>query len=191
MDDSIEKITGTETNYFRYWGKARKEGKESGAPYHLLPYHCLDVAAVGQVLLRQHDGLRHSLAQLMGLSEDELIRSLPFFLALHDVGKFSASFQNLRADLFKTLQQRTRDQNNSPRHDNLGFMLWRHHLKEYFRQRGLLPKQNAGGFRARNQSTGLEYWIQAVTGHHGVPPKQEGSCSDYADTRSVVTAARL
>lgn len=29
-------------NYFRYWGKAEKDG--SG--YHLLPYHCLDVAAV-------------------------------------------------------------------------------------------------------------------------------------------------
>lgn len=32
-------------NYFRYWGKARKECEE-GVPYHLLPYHCLDVAAV-------------------------------------------------------------------------------------------------------------------------------------------------
>jgi hypothetical protein len=31
-------------NYFRYWGKAEKEGLR----YHLLPYHCLDVAAMGQ-----------------------------------------------------------------------------------------------------------------------------------------------
>lgn len=31
--------------YFRYWSKARKSGEE-GAPYHLFPYHCLDVAAV-------------------------------------------------------------------------------------------------------------------------------------------------
>ncbi|MBI5641767.1 MAG: hypothetical protein HZA17_15230 [Nitrospirae bacterium] len=30
-------------SYFRYWGKAEKEGPM----YHLLPYHCLDVAAVG------------------------------------------------------------------------------------------------------------------------------------------------
>ncbi len=29
--------------YFKYWGKAEKDG----AGYHLLPYHCLDVAAVG------------------------------------------------------------------------------------------------------------------------------------------------
>lgn len=30
-------------SYFRYWGKAEKDG----TAYHLLPYHCLDVAAVG------------------------------------------------------------------------------------------------------------------------------------------------
>ena len=28
--------------YFRYWGKAERDGER----YHLLPYHCLDVAAV-------------------------------------------------------------------------------------------------------------------------------------------------
>lgn len=26
--------------YYRYWGKTEREG----AGYHLLPYHCLDVA---------------------------------------------------------------------------------------------------------------------------------------------------
>jgi len=47
MEDSTEKITSTEVRYFRYWGKARKkeEGEGSGVLYHLLPYHCLDVAA--------------------------------------------------------------------------------------------------------------------------------------------------
>jgi len=30
-------------SYFRYWGKAEKDG----TGYHLLPYHCLDVAVVG------------------------------------------------------------------------------------------------------------------------------------------------
>ena len=29
-------------SYYRYWGKTAKDGS-----YHLLPYHCLDVAAVG------------------------------------------------------------------------------------------------------------------------------------------------
>ena len=32
-------------SYFKYWGKARKAESEDTA-YHLLVYHCLDVAAV-------------------------------------------------------------------------------------------------------------------------------------------------
>jgi CRISPR-associated endonuclease/helicase Cas3 len=37
----------TDKTYFKYWGKAEKaeDGRTPG--YHLLPYHCLDVAAVG------------------------------------------------------------------------------------------------------------------------------------------------
>lgn len=34
--------------YYKYWGKARKR-EDGGYDYHLLPYHCLDVAAVGRV----------------------------------------------------------------------------------------------------------------------------------------------
>jgi CRISPR-associated endonuclease/helicase Cas3 len=34
--------------YFKYWGKARKRENGDGYDYHLLPYHCLDVAAVGK-----------------------------------------------------------------------------------------------------------------------------------------------
>jgi len=33
-------------SYFHYWGKAEK----GGPGYHLLVYHCLDVAAVGWIL---------------------------------------------------------------------------------------------------------------------------------------------
>ncbi|MGQ2872256.1 HD domain-containing protein, partial [Leptospira santarosai] len=35
-----------EKSYYKYWGKADQEGN-----YHLLVYHCLDVAAVGEVYL--------------------------------------------------------------------------------------------------------------------------------------------
>jgi len=44
----------TSDAYYRYWGKASKqatEGETSAKQYHLLPYHCLDVAAVGWLLL--------------------------------------------------------------------------------------------------------------------------------------------
>lgn len=30
--------------YFCYWGKANIDPNGEGADYHLLPYHCLDVA---------------------------------------------------------------------------------------------------------------------------------------------------
>jgi len=52
-----------DNTYFKYWGKARKAG-EDGSPYHLLPYHCLDVAAVGCVLLRLHAGMLAYLRRL-------------------------------------------------------------------------------------------------------------------------------
>jgi len=39
-------MSSSEDIIYRYWGKARS-GDETGPEYHLLPYHCLDVAAVG------------------------------------------------------------------------------------------------------------------------------------------------
>jgi len=181
MEKSSIKTVDKEVSYFHYWGKARKD-EEEGALCHLLPYHCLDVAAVGQVLLEQHTGLRKSLAVLMRLNETDLIYWLPFLLSLHDIGKFSASFQNLRPDLFDAMQQRQWPRSDSPRHDSLGYLLWRKHLKDHFRQIGLLPPQRTGGLRAGNDAAGLEYWMQAVTGHHGAPPQRisvKGSPVDY------------
>lgn len=35
--------------YFKYWGKAGKDGEG----YHLLPYHCLDVAAEHRMIMGQ------------------------------------------------------------------------------------------------------------------------------------------
>jgi len=191
MESSSTKATDTVAGYFRYWGKASKENEE-GAACHLLPYHCLDVAAVGQVLLQQHASLRKSLARLTGLSETDLVCWLPFLLSLHDIGKFSASFQNLRPDLLKALQQRQWPRSDAPRHDALGHLLWREHLRDHFRQIGLLPPQRTGGLRAGNTFAGLEYWMQAVTGHHGAPPQRDavpGRLSNYFETEDAEAAS--
>ncbi|MBN1577058.1 MAG: hypothetical protein JW913_10925 [Chitinispirillaceae bacterium] len=40
--------TATLPLYYKYWGKARKRVDGAGYDYHLLVYHCLDVAAVGR-----------------------------------------------------------------------------------------------------------------------------------------------
>ncbi len=172
--------TGGKARYFHYWGKACNKS-EQAAPYHLLPYHCLDVAAVGRVLLQRHPSLRKSLAALTGMNEAALVCWLPFLLSLHDIGKFSASFQNLRPDLFDALQQRQWPRNDSPRHDSLGYLFWRRHLKNHFQQIGLLAPQRTSGLRVGNAFAGLEYWMQAVTGHHGRPPQEDAVPGKYSD----------
>jgi CRISPR-associated endonuclease/helicase Cas3 len=55
--------------------------------YHLLPYHSLDVAAVGQALLENIPAYRAAFARLTGLKEGNVVRWFTFLLALHDVGK--------------------------------------------------------------------------------------------------------
>lgn len=74
--------------FFRYWGKTQ------GEDYHLLPYHALDVAAVGCEYLTHHPRLRRFLAGALCLSEEHLAPWIGFFLALHDAGKFSEPFQS-------------------------------------------------------------------------------------------------
>ncbi|MGA1198552.1 MAG: HD domain-containing protein [Candidatus Latescibacterota bacterium] len=64
-------------NYLRYWGKAGY-GTEA-MTIHLLPYHCLDVAAVGQVFLSRNDRLRRTLAELCGLEEQLFVPCMVFF----------------------------------------------------------------------------------------------------------------
>lgn len=155
-------MTTEQARYYKYWGKARKEGEEGG-PYHLLPYHCLDVAAVAYVLLHEHAAMSAHLQRLSGLDGESFHRWVVFFLAIHDLGKFSESFQNLRPDLFGELQDRKSDRLYAIRHDSLGFMLWLGAVKEWL----------LGGQRRRGnlQPSGFDYWATAVMGHHGVPPK--------------------
>ena len=102
--------------YFGYWGKAERE---SGG-YHLLPYHCLDVVAVGSALLCSNAALRKKFTDITGLDESVVHRWLLLLLAMHDIGKYSESFQNLRPDLLEQLQGITSRKYYSVKHDRLG-----------------------------------------------------------------------
>ncbi len=86
--------------YYQYWGKASKEDNS----YHLLPYHCLDVVAVADIWLQRSSVLLNQISQQIGRSEDECKSIVLFFVALHDLGKFDARFQNFRSDLRIKLQ---------------------------------------------------------------------------------------
>lgn len=91
-------------SYFKYWGKARKDPVTNGADYHLLVYHCLDVAAVADVWLSESRVLLKQIAQQISHSEQDTRAILLFYVLLHDLGKFDARFQNFVEDIRIKLQ---------------------------------------------------------------------------------------
>lgn len=171
--------------YWKYWGKARKEG-EAGTPCHLLPYHSLDVAAVGKVYLDRHAALRSDWAARLGISEETLADWYVFFLSQHDLGKFSHRFQGLRADLSLFLNNERPVERYSIRHDTLGYCLWTEKLWS------LAAKQAWFCTSPDRTSRKLfELWAGIVTGHHGQPPKTSDlrPSLDQHFTESDITAA--
>lgn len=157
-------------SYFSYWGKAAKpEQSKVGAQYHLLPYHSLDVAAVGYVLLQKDHTYLQQFLGLTGLDKPQFITWFTLLLALHDLGKFADSFQNLNADVLKELQQRTSQRQYGLRHDSLGWILWKKHLAQYFQEKGIITPGTKR--RPSTSSESLDIWMGAMVGHHGQPPK--------------------
>jgi CRISPR-associated endonuclease/helicase Cas3 len=154
-------------SFYRYWGKARADTQD-GPQYHLLPYHCLDVAAAGRVLLQRQPLLHRQLSEITEIPHDSLLAWITLLLALHDLGKFSDSFQNQRPDLFKQLQQRS---TTAPyeRHDLLGFQCSRELVLRVFRE--ATTDANQLGLSDQDLWDILEPWLSAVMGHHGQPPR--------------------
>lgn len=156
--------------YFKYWGKASKTDQS----YHLLPYHCLDVAAVGSVLLHNHYQLLSRIAKLMGIPNEQAKRWCVFLLGLHDLGKFAESFQQLRDDLRGALWSSAKIQlrNYGIRHDSLGMMLWMEWMSGQFRLEYSPDEQ-------KFISNILPIWLAPVFGHHGWPPKERDRVTNH------------
>ncbi len=147
--------------HYNYWGKAVDDNKEC----HLLVYHSLDVAAVAEVLLEQRTGLLDRLANSMGMEPAEARTWCVFLIGLHDLGKFAEAFQQLREDLRNAFwpHERIRKRHYSIRHDALGWLLWQQFLRtELFDP----DDEDLQDFI----DEGMNYWLAAVTGHHGWPP---------------------
>lgn len=145
--------------YYRYWGKARS-GDEGGAEYHLLPYHGLDVAAVGWQLLGPKKEICQSLASQLDVNPEWLQEWFSFCLMLHDIGKFFRAFQNLAPDLSENLVSSKVQCVYVKRHDTLGYSLWRLKLRDNLK--ALFPTE---------VSRSVDGWMEIVCGHHGQPPE--------------------
>ena len=147
------------------WTKVTKGS--AYASYHLLAYHSLDVAAVGWVLLAPEQPQCRRLADQLDLNPEWLRNFFVFCLALHDLGKFSNSFQGLRQDLSPNLVKAKTNMPYSERHDSLGFCLWRDVLQK------VLPDIDLGIGAIDKCLKQFDSWMEIVTGHHGMPPKNK------------------
>ncbi len=170
---------------FHYWGKAEHQGDR----FHLLPYHCLDVAAVGFAVLKKIPALKRRMAQLTGMDEEVLVQWLLVLLALHDLGKFLDAFQQLRPDILQRLQNREKISNSGVRHDTLGYFFWREEILPYFRELGILAKKQTR--TATPDVAALDAWMCAATGHHGVPHEEQNiRIQDFMHKECDVDAAK-
>ena len=112
---------------YQYWGKTKQQDKTTGDNFHLLVYHCLDVAAVGHLLLAPTKPLTKELATFLSLSRETLQRLITFCLALHDLGKFASAFQqfyNHESPLLIQAISRAPYDGRNYRHDMLGQYFW-------------------------------------------------------------------
>ena len=135
--------------YMRYWGKAKKNPEQEGADYHLLPYHCLDVAAVADVWLRASPTLLQQISRQLGVEPEEARRIILFFVLLHDLGKFDARFQNFREDIRQELQGNDWEVEPDPAYYSHGSCGYKQFCEEF--------SDNYGSYDA----------MKAVAGHHG------------------------
>lgn len=153
--------------YYRYWGKARRR-QDGTWECHLLPYHCLDVAAVG-MCLADRLGIAEHIAQKIRCDKTEIIPMSTFLCAVHDIGKFSDGFQNQIPALVKMLRGVALNTVYREKHWSLGHLFWCEYADEVF---------------DGDKNTILDFmdaWFSASSGHHGRPPKPENN--SYFDVK--------
>lgn len=159
----------------RFWGKARPlEGRSLAT--HPAVAHALDVAAVAMLMPRP-------------VATAIPRQTLGFLVALHDVGKFSCSFQALApehwpADVLGPLPARAP---GGPRHDAMGLYLLRHEMEG--RLDPVLPPRRPG---VRNwTASDRNHLFQALAGHHGRPAEPlDGRPHASALSPACIDAAR-
>lgn len=148
--------------YFKYWGKAEKAEEGKTPRYHLLPYHCLDVAAVGHYWWQASQSLRNQISGLFDSSEQQVYPWFMFFLCLHDHGKYDIRFQVKAPDVCRDLLFKNAGEfsqlGKKFDHGKAGYMWLVQELLP------CLPNIDYDGKQA------LAGWMQAVTGHHGQLP---------------------
>jgi len=141
-----------------------------GAGYHLLPYHCLDVAAVGSELLAPEKALTKDLSNFLEISPKQLQNIVSFALSLHDLGKFSSAFQKLYPHSSTELLMpncRKEYDGRTFRHDRMGLFFWND-----IKTSCLAKLLEVDSLSTREQGPifdSIMVLMECVLGHHGQP----------------------
>lgn len=183
---------GNKQSFFSYWGKAKKDLHLAGADYHLLPYHCLDVAAVGQYLLDENRALTKDLAVFLELTPKQVQRSLVFFLVFHDLGKFASAFQQLYASDDKRLLKVERCKQydgKSFRHDRMGLYFWSEIEALVFNELFSISELNKRNREHVEIKKTLMVIMDCMLGHHGQPINKQDPTAIKAFTEPANRAA--
>lgn len=153
-----EKINKELPLYYRYWGKAKPDTDSEGAAYHLLPFHCLDVAAVADVWWESSSSLRQQFTRVIRADSEQQAKSwVMFFIALHDLGKLDIRFQCKAPHALNVLQPDVTHLSTEPYyHGPSGYSCFINELSLY-------------GIGFIEEDAAIE-WLQQVAGHHGVIP---------------------
>jgi CRISPR-associated endonuclease/helicase Cas3 len=179
----------TKSSLTDFWGKASPSDR-SGPTSHSIAYHSLDVSAVGAELIARDRGRLKRIAAAVGLEADKISSALPFFLALHDLGKYSRVFQakspeHWPADSLGPYREIAPGNN----HVVTGFQLMvafsgEGPCRDVFE--AVMP-----GWTASERKV----LFRALAGHHGRPPEEGGRLSlgphDLCDACSRAVQAHI
>jgi CRISPR-associated endonuclease/helicase Cas3 len=155
----------SEPSYMNFWGKADAKA----GTWHPLVYHMLDVAAVAREVTYQNNRFLNFWSEKLSLEREELLDTISFFAAVHDLGKFAADFQWKRSDLAQKLQFRTTNPPSFSHHMGAGWILWDqtdNGIHDLFINQ-LTPKPE-GGYPSTITNS-LKPLFSAAFGHHGAP----------------------
>ncbi|OXS14527.1 CRISPR-associated helicase/endonuclease Cas3 [Zobellella denitrificans] len=184
-------------SYFQYWGKARKDDQQPGADYHLLPYHCLDVAAVGWWLLDNDKPLARNLADFLNISPGQLRLIFTFSLMLHDLGKFASAFQHLAEFTGSSLvrhQPKAGYDSRQARHDRLGYFFWLQASRGRHLTGADIGLKQTDLARVNPALDSLNTLFDVVFGHHGYPidwGSQPKMMKDYCHESDIDAACEF
>ncbi len=137
--------------------------------YHLLPYHCLDVAAVADSWWEVDPALQSLFSSDASYSLQQLKAWLLFFIALHDYGKLDIRFQlkasHAMREVYPDFDPDLVAVSGPYFHGPAGYSLF------YFDFQALMGWSEYDTERWDRWSP----WLAAVTGHHGEVPDYPSS----------------